>query len=105
MAHFERFRRIRECVSSSGEGIPGDQRHCPGEFPGREVPTRMIFLAKKLLEWPRRLVAHVVGLARIFQKWKVSTETESKRGRPTIPDNFLLGSRNAWQSLFEEYWA
>jgi hypothetical protein len=105
MAHFERFRRTRECVLGSGVEIPGDHWRCPVEFPGCEGPTRLIFLAKKLWEWLRRLAAHVVGPARIFQKWKVSTETENKRGRPTIPDNFLMGSRNAWQSLFEEYWA
>jgi hypothetical protein len=28
-----------------------------------------------------------------------------KRGRPTIQDNFLLGTRNAWASLLEESWA
>src|SRR5882757_9620354 len=34
-----------------------------------------------------------------------STLTEKpKRGRPTIPDNFLLGSRNQWASLLEESW-
>ena len=27
-----------------------------------------------------------------------------KRGRPTIPDNFLLGARNQWASLLEESW-
>src|SRR6266850_6802219 len=27
-----------------------------------------------------------------------------KRGRPTIPDNFLLGARNQWASLLEEPW-
>jgi hypothetical protein len=27
-----------------------------------------------------------------------------KKGRPTIPDNFLLGSRNAWLFFFEESW-
>ena len=27
-----------------------------------------------------------------------------KRGRPTIPDNFLLGPRNQWASLLEESW-
>ena len=27
-----------------------------------------------------------------------------KRGRPTIRDNFLLGSRNSWLSFFEEFW-
>jgi diguanylate cyclase (GGDEF)-like protein len=35
-----------------------------------------------------------------------STLTERpKRGRRTIPDNFLLGARNAWVSLLEESWA
>lgn len=34
-----------------------------------------------------------------------STLTEKpKRGRPTIPDNFLLGARNQWASLLEESW-
>jgi hypothetical protein len=34
-----------------------------------------------------------------------STLTEKpKRGRATIPDNFLLGSRNQWASLLEESW-
>lgn len=28
-----------------------------------------------------------------------------KRGRPTIPDNFLLGSRNSWLRMFEDNWA
>lgn len=27
-----------------------------------------------------------------------------KRGRPTIPENFLLGARNQWASLLEESW-
>jgi hypothetical protein len=27
-----------------------------------------------------------------------------RRGRPTIPDNFLLGARNQWASLLEESW-
>jgi hypothetical protein len=30
--------------------------------------------------------------------------TKSKGGRPTVPDNFLLGSRNRWLSFFEECW-
>ncbi len=34
-----------------------------------------------------------------------STLTERpKRGRRTIPDNFLLGARNQWASLLEESW-
>jgi hypothetical protein len=34
-----------------------------------------------------------------------STLTEKpKRGRPTIPDNHLLGARNQWASLLEESW-
>jgi hypothetical protein len=34
-----------------------------------------------------------------------STLTEKpKRGRRTIPDNFLLGARNAWAALLEESW-
>lgn len=34
-----------------------------------------------------------------------STLTEKpKRGRRTIPDNFLLGARNAWAGLLEECW-
>jgi diguanylate cyclase (GGDEF)-like protein len=34
-----------------------------------------------------------------------STLTETpKRGRRTIPDNFLLGTRNAWAALLEESW-
>jgi hypothetical protein len=32
-------------------------------------------------------------------------EEKPKRGRPTIPDNFLLGARNAWAFLLEECWA
>lgn len=28
-----------------------------------------------------------------------------KRGRRTIPDNFLLGARNAWVALLEEFWS
>jgi hypothetical protein len=28
-----------------------------------------------------------------------------KRGRRTVPNNFLLGSRNNWLSMFEENWA
>ena len=27
-----------------------------------------------------------------------------KGGRPTIPDNFLLGSRNQWRAFFEQCW-
>ena len=34
-----------------------------------------------------------------------TTLTEKpKRGRRTIPDNFLLGTRNAWAALLEESW-
>jgi len=34
------------------------------------------------------------------------TLTEKRKlGRPTIPDNFLEGSRNAWAALLEESWA
>ena len=33
-----------------------------------------------------------------------SEPAKPKRGRPTIPDNFLLGRRNHWLSLFEEFW-
>lgn len=28
----------------------------------------------------------------------------ARRGRPTIPDNLLLGARNEWTQLFEECW-
>lgn len=31
-------------------------------------------------------------------------ETPNKGGRPTIPDNSLLGSRNQWQVFFEQCW-
>lgn len=31
-------------------------------------------------------------------------ETKKKGGRPTIGDNFLLGSRNHWRSFFEQCW-
>ena len=31
-------------------------------------------------------------------------EKKSKRGRPTMPDNFLLGGRNNWLSFFEQCW-
>jgi hypothetical protein len=34
-----------------------------------------------------------------------TTQTEKpRRGRRTIPDNFLLGTRNAWAELLEESW-
>jgi hypothetical protein len=32
------------------------------------------------------------------------TEKPNKGGRPTIPDNILLGSRNQWRSFFEQCW-
>lgn len=31
-------------------------------------------------------------------------ETPNKGGRPTIPDNLLLGSRNQWRVFFEQCW-
>jgi hypothetical protein len=33
-----------------------------------------------------------------------SEPAKPKRGRPTVPDNILLSSRNHWLSLFEEFW-
>ncbi|HVB32767.1 MAG TPA: hypothetical protein VNJ52_00125 [Patescibacteria group bacterium] len=33
-----------------------------------------------------------------------SEPARRKRGRPTVPDNILLGSRNRWLSLYEEFW-
>jgi hypothetical protein len=34
----------------------------------------------------------------------LKTGTKQKLGAPTIPDNFLVGLRNAWVSLLEEAW-
>jgi hypothetical protein len=38
------------------------------------------------------------------RKQDISSKTGKGRGRPTIPDNFLLGVRNAWAALLEESW-
>jgi len=37
--------------------------------------------------------------------FEMAESEKPKRGRRTIPDNFLLGSRNNWLSMFEENWA
>src|SRR6266850_2512806 len=39
-----------------------------------------------------------------IEAFSSSLMEKPKRGRPTIPDNFLLGARNGWASLLEESW-
>jgi hypothetical protein len=53
--------------------------------------------------WPMTLM----GLSELFQNQESPSENENKedgRGRPTIPDNFLVGNRNAWAWLLQESW-
>ncbi len=35
---------------------------------------------------------------------ELAVPEKRKKGRPTIPDNFLLGSRNSWLHFLEEAW-
>jgi hypothetical protein len=46
------------------------------------------------------------GFPASYSDWPVETSEPDKprRGRPTIPDNHLLGRRNSWLYFFEEAW-
>jgi hypothetical protein len=87
-----------------GRVLPGDLLGAGREFSGSGRPMQLIFLAKKVWEWLRVFPTRVVKLVKSFQKWINFSVTVNKRGRPTTPDSFLLDSRNAWRSFFEEYW-
>jgi hypothetical protein len=63
-----------------------------------DIPGVELFrLRAKVVQVPRKGVKH-------FHNRDISSEVGSDFGRPTISNDILLVGRNAWRSLFEEYW-
>jgi hypothetical protein len=97
--HAKEFFLVRDHLS-------GDDRLARMEFSGGWLESGRIFRARNLWErlcsWFRRLRRP----DKAYQNQDISSESEreEKRGRPTTPDNFLVGARNAWVWLLEESW-
>jgi hypothetical protein len=52
-----------------------------------------------------RLAEYELAMTSPLSPFEMAEPEKPKRGRRTVPDNFLLGSRNNWLSMFEENWA
>ncbi len=89
-------------TSATGEGLvdDADKAMYQAKKKGRDrVSTATLGSSRP--RKPRDTSSHEVPISA-----QRSTLTERpKRGRRTIPDNFLLGARNAWVALLEESWA
>lgn len=96
----------QESDSSLVETFPGDSSVGQREFPGGRPSLRWTSWAKKSWDWLRALFRFLVKSLRRFQDRDTPSETGRKHplGRPTIPDSFLLGARNAWAWLLEQSW-
>src|SRR2546422_8764514 len=70
---------------------------------GRNQVCTAPFLAAAGSRRSRKSAEKKLGGAAVSAQSSTLTETP-KRGRRTIPDNFLLGARNAWATLLEECW-
>jgi hypothetical protein len=70
--------------AQSGGGVARNRRFAPSVFEADEYDE----LTGRSLSLPLELAA----------------PEKHKKGRPTIPDNFLLGSRNSWLHFLEEAW-
>lgn len=86
--------------------FPGDLLKGEREFSGGPAFLMVDFLAKKFWNWLRVLFHRHKRPEKGIQDWELSSNNgrKDKRGRPTTPDNFLLGSRNQWVWLLEQSW-
>jgi hypothetical protein len=86
--------------------LPGDAPGSKREFSGSCTWLPAIYPAKNVWEWMCLSVRRLVRRGDTSQNQDISSENEKEdgRGRPTIPDNFLVGSRNAWVWLLQESW-
>jgi hypothetical protein len=50
-------------------------------------------------------IEYEIAIGSPISPFEMTESEKPKRGRRTVPDNFLLGSRNNWLSMFEENWA
>jgi len=53
---------------------------------------------------PAELVEYEFTTPSVLSPFEMAESKKPKRGRPTLPDNFLLGSRNNWLFAVEEKW-
>lgn len=86
--------------------LPGKTRSTKQELSGSRPRLGLIYLAINLWDRIRVLIRKLARKGDPSQNQNISPENEKEdgRGRPTIPDNFLVGSRNAWVCLLEESW-
>jgi hypothetical protein len=70
---------------------------------GRDRVTSAKSLAGADPRWPQKTQDRKSGEVPISAESSTLAE-RPKRGRRTMPDNFLLGARNAWAALLEESW-
>lgn len=71
-----------------------------GASPQRETPPRTSPVT--FAEVSERIEFEPVTESPLFE---MAEFEQSKKGRHTVEDNFLLGSRNNWLRMFEENWA
>jgi len=92
-------------TSPTGEKLveDADKAMFQAKQQGRDRVTRAISLAGAGSRRPTKTQDRKPGEVPISAKSSTLIE-RPKRGRRTIPDNFLLGARNAWAALLEESW-
>jgi hypothetical protein len=103
---FEELVANRKYDSSQANALPGGDGDGQPDFPGGRRYFRLTYLAKKFWDWVRFRFRVLVKLCKRFQNLHFFTESgkNDRLGRPTTPDNFLLGARNSWARLLEESW-
>jgi hypothetical protein len=104
---FQLFMTAERLLGPAKIDLPGDGRKAQTRFPGGRHVGALISTAKYFWEKLCTFVKRLPDSGEKYQNQEISSEIEKKidgRGRPSIADNFLVGTRNAWVSLLEESW-